>query len=165
MTPQERELITTLLDRLKTAGGQPKEPEADQLIRQAVAAQPDAPYYLVQTVVIQDLSLHQAQQRIAELEQQVAQVQSKPTSFLGSLFGTSQPASPPATSAGPWSRSPQVASAPPPPPPGGGYAQPGYAQQPQGGYAPAGGVVMGGGMMGAIGGGGGFLRSAAATAA
>jgi hypothetical protein len=168
MTPQERELITTLLERLKGIGAQPKDPEADQLIRQAVAAQPDMPYYLVQTALIQDLSLHQAQNRIAELEKQVTEVQSKPTSFLGSLFGTSQPATPPApapaATGGPWSRSyQQGASAPPPPPPGGGYAQPGYAQ-PQGGYAPAGGGFMGGGM-GAMGGGGGFLRSAAATAA
>ena len=33
MTPQERDLITTLLDRLKSTAGQPKEPEADALIR------------------------------------------------------------------------------------------------------------------------------------
>src|SRR6266849_6191941 len=160
MVPQERDLITTLLSRLKSTAGQPKDPEADTLIRQAMAEQPDAPYYLVQTVLIQDLSLHQAQNRIAELEKQVtdAQVAVKPaTSFLGGLFGTSQPASPPAgsvPSAGPWARSPQVAPAPPP--------QQGYAQ-PQQGYAPTGGGMMGGGMMG--GGGGSFLRSAAATAA
>src|SRR5436309_3447353 len=163
MTPQERDLITTLLTRLKSTAGQPKEPEADQLIRQAMAEQPDAPYYLVQTVLIQDLSLHQAQSRIAELEKQVADAQSKPTSFLGSLFGSREP-SPPAPvqsgSGGPWARGPQVA--PPPPPSGQGYAQPGYAQ-PQG-YAPAAGGMMGGGMMGGMGG-GGFLRSAAATAA
>src|SRR5216684_2305961 len=155
MVPQERDLITTLLARLKSAGGQPKDPEADTLIRQAMVEQPDAPYYLVQTVLIQDLSLHQAQNRIAELEGQVANAQAaKPTSFLGGLFGTSQPASPApgsVPSAGPWARSPQVAAAPPP--------QQGYAQ-PQQGYAPAGGGMMGGGM-----GGGGFLRSAAATAA
>ena len=42
MTPQETELITTLLARLKTAGGQLKDPEADALIRQAMAEQPDA---------------------------------------------------------------------------------------------------------------------------
>src|SRR6516162_6880792 len=116
MTPQEKDLLTTLLARLKGAGGQPKDPEADALIRQAVAQQPDMPYYLVQTALIQDLSLHQAQNRIAELEQQAAQIQqSRPTSFLGSLFGTSQPVAPPATTpsaGGPWSRSPQVASAP-----------------------------------------------------
>jgi hypothetical protein len=159
MVPQERDLITTLLERLKGAAGQPKDPEADALIRQAMVEQPDASYYLVQTVLIQDLSLHQAQNRIAELEKQLTDTQTavKPaTSFLGNLFGTGQPASPAAgsvPSAGPWARTPQVASAPPP--------QQGYAQ-PQQGYAPAGGGMMGGGMMG---GGGGFLRSAAATAA
>src|SRR6266700_746121 len=80
MVPQERDLITTLLARLKGAAGQPKDPEADALIRQAMVEQPDAPYYLVQTVLIQDLSLHQAQNRIAELEQQVnAQATAKPT--------------------------------------------------------------------------------------
>ena len=164
MTPQEKDLITTLLARLKSAGGQPKDPEADTLIRQAMAEQPDAPYYLTQTVLIQDLSLHNAQNRIADLEKQLADAQqaAKPTvtSFLGGLFGShpQAPASSGGTApAGPWSRSPQVASAPPAQPYGQpGYAQPGYAQQ-----APAGGGFMGG-MGGA---GGGFLRSAAATAA
>jgi hypothetical protein len=166
MTPQEKELLTTLLDRLRNAPRQDKDPEADALIRQVMAAQPDLPYYLTQTVLIQDLSLHQAQQRIADLEKQLADAQqaAKPTvgSFLGGLFGSRPPApasAPPPS--GPWTRSPQVASAPPAQP----YGQPGYAPQPgygaQPGYAqqPAGGF-MGGGM-----GGGGFLRSAAATAA
>src|SRR5216684_1098133 len=91
MVPQERDLITTLLARLKSTAGQPKDPEADALIRQAMVEQPDAPYYLVQTVVIQDLSLHQAQNRIAELEQlATAKPTTRPTSFLGGLFGTSQ---------------------------------------------------------------------------
>src|SRR5438874_452104 len=128
MTPQESDLITTLLARLKSTAGQPKDPDADRLIRQAMVQMPDAPYYLVQTVLIQDLSLHQAEARIAELEKQVSDAsQSAPTSFLGSLFGRSQPAQPSGSvpSAGPWSRGPNVA-----PPPQGGpqYAQPGYAQ-------------------------------------
>ena len=165
MTPQEKELLTTLLERLKNAPRQEKDPEADALIRQAMAAQPDLPYYLTQTVLIQDLALHQAQQRIADLEKQLADASqaAKPTvgSFLGGLFGSRPPApsSAPPPSSGPWTRSPQVASAPPAQPygqpgygPQPGYgAQPGYAQQPAGGF-------MGGGM-----GGGGFLRSAAAT--
>jgi hypothetical protein len=164
MTPQEKDLITTLLTRLKSAGGQPKDPEAEALIRQAMTEQPDGPYYLTQTVLIQDLSLHSAQQRIADLEKQLADAQqaAKPasTSFLGGLFGSRDPA--PALSssptAGPWSRAPQVAAAPPAQPYGqGGYTQPGYGQPMQGG-----GGFMGGGMGG---GGGGFLRSAAATAA
>ena len=172
MNPQEKELLTTLLDRLKNAPRQDKDPEADALIRQAMTAQPDLPYYLTQTVLIQDLSLHQAQQRLADLEKQLADAQqaAKPTvgSFLGGLFGSRPPAqaSGPAQAgapqagapqagapqAGPWTRSPQVAAAPPAQP----YGQPGYGQQPMGGG------FMGGGMGGA---GGGFLRSAAATAA
>src|ERR1700722_1490036 len=117
MSPQERDLIPTWLDRLKSAATQPKDPEADVLIRQAVAQQPDMPYYLVQTVVIQDLSLHSAQDRITELERQLAEAkQGSGGGFLGKLFGSSQPAAPPpAPTAGPWSRGPQVA--PPPPPP------------------------------------------------
>jgi uncharacterized protein len=173
MTPQEQDLITTLLARLKTVGGQPKDPDADALIRQAGAQQPDAPYYLVQTVLIQDLSLHNAQNRIAELERQLTDAQrqaARPaTSFLGSLFGSRQsapPAPPPSGSvpaAGPWTRAPQVASAPPAQPWGQPAAQGGY-RQPIGGQPMGGGGIAGGGMGGA-GGGGGFLRSAAATAA
>src|SRR5438874_2797543 len=166
MTPQERDLLTTLLDRLKSTAvpGQPKDPDADRLIRQAVAERPDMPYYLVQTVLIQDLSLHQAQARIAELEQQLADAnasQSQPTSFLGRLLGGGQSAQPSGggANAGPWSRGPNVA---PSPPQQGApqYAQPGYAQP---GYAQPG-SAPGVGMLGGAGG-GGFLRSAAATAA
>src|SRR5580700_7354204 len=90
MVPQERDLITTLLQRLKSTAGQAKDPEADALIRQAMGEQRDAAYYLVQTVLIQDVSLHQAQARIAELEQQLADANSQKssgTSFLGGLFG------------------------------------------------------------------------------
>ncbi len=163
MTPQEKDLLTTLLERLKNTPRQPKDPEADALIRQSANEQPDLPYYLVQTVLIQDLSLHQAQQRIADLEKQLADAQqsTKPGagSFLGGLFGQRSPApAADAPSAGPWTRSPQVAAAPPAQP----YGQPGYSQPTAG--QPAYGQPMGaGGMMG--GGGGGFLRSAAATAA
>src|ERR1700746_392607 len=157
MTPQEKELLTTLLDRVKNAPRQDKDPEADALIRQAMAAQPDLPYYLTQTVLIQDLSLHQAQQRIADLEKQLADTQQaeKPRvgRFLVGLFGSRPPAQASAPTqggpqAGPWTRSPQVAAAPPAQPYGQpGSAQPGYGQQPAGGF-------MGGG----IGGGGGVLR-------
>jgi hypothetical protein len=167
MTPQERDLITTLLNRLKSAGaaGQQKDAEADALIRQAVREQPDMAYYLVQTVLIQDLSLNQAQGRIAELEQQLAEAQSQKssgTSFLGGLFGRSEPQQQEQRS-GPWSRGPRGG-----PPQYGQGAQQGYAQQGYGqppGYPPQGPYAQpqAGGMLG--GGGGGFLRSAAATAA
>ena len=84
MVPQERDLITTLLARLKGAAGQPKDPEADALIRQAMVEQPDAPYYLVQTVLIQDLSLRYAQSRINDLETRLTET--KPASFAAPSF-------------------------------------------------------------------------------
>src|SRR5260370_1324498 len=120
-----------------------------------MAEQPDAPYYLVETVLIQDLSLHQAQARIADLEKQVSDTQSKPTSFLGGLFGRSQPDQPSGSvpSAGPWSRGPQVAPQQQPAPQ---YAaQPGYAQP---GYGGGGGADPGSdsGGGGDLGGGGDF---------
>ncbi len=154
MTPQERDLITHLLERLRQAGGQGKDAEAEALIRQAVAAQPDAPYYLVQTVLIQDMALSNAQSRIHELEQQLAAAKpaaAQATSFLGAAG--SVPA------AGPWSRPAPVAAAPQPfqPQPNATpqYAPPQYQGQP----------MAGGGMPMMASSGSGFLRSAAATAA
>jgi hypothetical protein len=156
MTPQERDLITHLLQRLKEAGGQPKDPEADAMIRQAVAAQPDAPYYLVQTVLIQDMTLSNAQSRIADLERQLAEARdsaqpAQPTSFLGGLFGRSAP--PPAAGApGPWTR---------PAPAQGAPAQAAPPYQPA--YPPQ--AYQAAPMMPMAQGGSGFLRQAAATAA
>ena len=72
MTPQEKDLTTILLDRLNMTEGQ-KDPEAEALIRQATAERHGAPYYLVQTVLIQDLSLHNAQRRITDLETQLTE--------------------------------------------------------------------------------------------
>jgi hypothetical protein len=164
MTPQERDLITHLLSRLGQAGGQPKDPEADALIRQAVAAQPDAPYYLVQTVLIQDMALSNAESRIRDLEQQLAASRpapSQPTSFLGGLFGGGSAA--PASGgsgpqSGPWSRpAPGPQSAPPQ------WQNPAQQQpQPQ---PMMGQPMMGGGMPMMASGGSSFLRQAATTAA
>jgi hypothetical protein len=167
MTPQERDLITQLLSRLRQAGGQPKDPEADALIRQALAEQPDASYYLVQTVLIQDMALSNAQSRIRELEQQLAACRpaaSQPTSFLGGLLGggSSAPAGGGSVpQSGPWSR-PAPGSAPGPQSAPPQWQNPGQPQQPQ---PMMGQPMMGGGMPMMASGGSGFLRQAAATAA
>jgi uncharacterized protein len=99
MTPQEIALVTILLERLKATAREPKDSEADALIRGTTAEQPDVAYYLAQTVLIHDLSLHNAQNRIAELEKNLAEAKtaaSPPTSFLGGLVDTYQPATWPA---------------------------------------------------------------------
>ena len=99
MTPQETALVTTLLERLKTIDSADKDRAAEILIRQAMTEQPDAAYHLVQTVLIQDLSLHVAQNRIAELENTLAETKTVsfiPHSFLG---GLSEPVPKPVLSA------------------------------------------------------------------
>ena len=63
MTPRENDMLATLLVRLRHAPTQPTDAEAETMVRQAVTARPDLPYLLVQTVLIQDLSLKQAQDR------------------------------------------------------------------------------------------------------
>jgi hypothetical protein len=52
MTPHETALVTILLERLKKTDSPDKDPEAETLIRQTTADQPDAAYHLVQTVLI-----------------------------------------------------------------------------------------------------------------
>ena len=108
MTPQERDLITNLLARLGQHAGEPKDADADALIRQAVGAQPDAAYFLVQTALIQDMALNAAQSRIAELERRLTEAKSaapqQPTSFLGGRGSV--------PSAGAWSRPAPSSSAP-----------------------------------------------------
>lgn len=72
MTPQERDLVQGLLDRLASAPPQQKDPEAEALIRAAVQRNPDAAYLLVQSTIVQDFALQEAQKRISDLEAQVA---------------------------------------------------------------------------------------------
>jgi len=125
MTPQERDLLANLVARLKQAPAAAKDDEAEATIRDLTRDQPDAPYLLAQTVLIQDYALHQAQARIAELEQQAAQPQrSSGGSFLGALFGTGAAASPAPTQAPSYAQAPPAyAPAQPAPGPWGAQAQ------------------------------------------
>ena len=70
LTRDDREAIEGLFGRLEEAErrANPRDPEAEALIRQKIAAQPAAPYYLAQTVVVQQQALKQAERRIEELE-------------------------------------------------------------------------------------------------
>jgi len=68
MQSQERELITGLFGRLQPFEAQPRDGEAEALIKDLAARQPAAPYLLVQTVLVQEQALKAAQERIAALE-------------------------------------------------------------------------------------------------
>ncbi|MFL6824628.1 MAG: DUF2076 domain-containing protein [Xanthobacteraceae bacterium] len=90
MTPEERNLVIELFDRLATLEDAQRDPEAERLIRDGLRQAPNAPYALVQTVLVQDEALKRADARIRELEG-ASDTEPRDTSFLGgmreSLFG------------------------------------------------------------------------------
>jgi len=156
MTPEERQLLNGLFERIGNAADAPRDREADAFITDQIRARPYAPYLLAQTVIIQEEALKAAASRIQELEAQ--QKSGSEGGFLGglgkSIFGSSDTSLP----AGP-SSVPQAGSAWGAPP-----SSPEPQAQPSAGpwgrsAAPQGGGFGGGG------GGGGFLRGAMTTAA
>lgn len=68
MTPQERELVSGLFDRLAQLESQPRDADAERAIAAGLSRAPNAIYPLVQTVLLQDEALRQAEARIRELE-------------------------------------------------------------------------------------------------
>src|SRR5215475_4695018 len=92
MTPEERNLVIELFDRLATLEDAQRDPEAERLIRDGLRQAPNAAYALVQTVLVQDEALKRADARIRELESgSSAETAPAQTSFLGgvreSFFG------------------------------------------------------------------------------
>jgi len=171
MTPQERQLMVQLFDRLATLENAPRDPDAEAMIREGFRRAPNAAYALVQTVLLQDEALKAANAHIQDYEQQYGpqqpqqQQQQQPHGFLDSMrdsvFGHEEPRGSvprvpqgaPAASAGsrpdPWGQQPgyQGGSAPmqaPPPPAGGGGSFLGTAA------AAAAGVIGGSLLMGGI---------------
>jgi len=94
MTPQERQLIDDLFDRLAKLESAKRDPEAMSAIMQGLRNAPNAIYALVQTTLVQDEALKRADMRIQELEA-VAGQQNQSGGFLDSMrdaiFGQNQP--------------------------------------------------------------------------
>jgi uncharacterized protein len=98
MTPQERQLIDDLFDRLAKLESAKRDPEAMSAIMQGLRNAPNAIYALVQTTLVQDEALKRADMRIQELEAaagQQNQSQNQSGGFLDSMrdaiFGQNQP--------------------------------------------------------------------------
>ena len=68
MTPQERQLVDELFERLARLETAPREADAERAITDGLRRAPHAPYALVQTVLVQDEALKRANARIQELE-------------------------------------------------------------------------------------------------
>ena len=88
MTPQERQLIDDLFDRLAKLEGSPRDADAEAAIRDDLRRAPNATYALVQTVLVQDEALKRANARIEELETQGAGQQHVRLRQRGHQLGT-----------------------------------------------------------------------------
>ena len=92
MTPQERELIADLFDRLARIESEPRDPEAERAIAEGLVRAPHAIYPLVQTVLVQDEALKAANAHIEALEGGGSEAP-RPSGFLDNmreaLFGQS----------------------------------------------------------------------------
>ncbi|MEH2475325.1 hypothetical protein V1281_003497 [Nitrobacteraceae bacterium AZCC 2161] len=167
MTPQERQLVDDLFDRLSKVEAAPRDPDALAAISDGLRRAPNAVYALVQTVLLQDEALKRAHDRITQLEGSGAPEQAPPGGFLDSmrdaLFGQGQnqprgsvpSVRPPEPSRAAWNTGQVLGQ----PQAQGGYGQGQYGQGPYG-QQPYGQqqAPMGGG-------GGSFLGTAAAAAA
>ncbi len=98
MTPQERQLVADLFERLAALENEPRDPDAEQAIREGLAKAPHAVYALVQSVLVQDEALKQADAHIRELEaalQGGPEASGQPKGFLDNmrdaLFGHGEP--------------------------------------------------------------------------
>ncbi|MFW3570443.1 DUF2076 domain-containing protein [Kosakonia cowanii] len=93
MQYDEQQLINGLFQRLKQAEQQngQRDAQAERQIAELVKQQPAAPYYMAQSMLIQEAALKRMQARVQELENQLAQQQSQHSSgggsFLSGLFG------------------------------------------------------------------------------
>src|SRR5689334_12417968 len=95
MTPQERQMMAQLFDRLATLENSPRDPDAEAMIREGFRRAPNAAYALTQTVLLQDEALKAANARIQQYEGGAPQEPERPRGFLDSmrdsLFGRAQP--------------------------------------------------------------------------
>jgi uncharacterized protein len=160
MTPQERQLVDDLFERLARLESAPRDPDAVAAINEGLRKAPNAVYALVQTALLQDEALKRADARIQELQAQGGAEQQQSGGFLDSMrdaiFGQGQPRGsvpnvPPREASGRpvWNSGQAMQQAQGP----GQYNQPPYGQPYGTPQAPMGG------------GGGSFLGTAAAAAA
>jgi len=98
MTPQERQLVTDLFDRLAQLEDNPRDPDAEDLIADLWEQKaPNAAYALVQSVIVQDEALKRANEYIKQLEAELGvepEQPEQPAGFLDSMrermFGRSE---------------------------------------------------------------------------
>jgi hypothetical protein len=138
MTPEERQLLDGLFERVRAAANGPRDADAERYIADAARSTPAAAYVLAQTVLVQQQALENASKHIQDLEAQ-AKAGGEQGSFLGnigrSIFGGASPTPQ------------QPAYAPPPQRPAYAPQAPAYAPAPQQGGPWGAAPAQGGGFM------------------
>jgi hypothetical protein len=150
MTPQERQLVDDLFDRLARLESAPRDPDAEAAIAEGLKRAPHAVYALVQTALVQDEALKRADARIRELsgeDEQAPQSEGFLDTMRNALMGTSRTSVPSVRPSGMGGPDPRWNAG------GTGVTPPPYAGAAPGAMPPVGS------------GGGSFLGTAAASAA
>ena len=160
MTPDEQRMIQDLFQRLASQGPVAKDPQADRVISDALRSNRDAGYMLVQTALVYEHQMEEQELRIRDLEDQIADLQSRSAtaapavgggSFLAGRIGSNRGSVPPVSApqqSSPWQSAPQQQAAPQ-----------------RGGWFGGGGQQAAPAPMAQAPAGGGFMRSALQTAA
>lgn len=103
MTPDEHRMIEDFFGRLASQGTPDKDRDAERLIADEMRRNPDAAYLLVQTALVYEHQFAEMEQRIRDLEEQVANAgrSSQPQgSFLGGRLGARSATAAASSSAG-----------------------------------------------------------------
>ena len=92
MDHQDRQAIEQLFGKISQVEGQAGTPDAQaaEFIRSQITRPPNAPYYMAQTILVQEQALTAAQARIHNLEQELASRPAGGGGFLPGLFGSGQ---------------------------------------------------------------------------
>ena len=88
MTPEERQMLADLFERIRATGAAPRDPQAEAFINDAVRACPTRPMFSRRPCWCSSTRWKAPQQRISELEAQAGSAAAQPaqeTSFLGIL--------------------------------------------------------------------------------
>jgi hypothetical protein len=89
MDRNDQQAIDGLFSKLAQVEQQsaPRDAESERFIQQRIGQQPGAPYYMAQTIVVQEQALEAAQRRIEELEYQASQQRGGGGGFFSAMFG------------------------------------------------------------------------------
>ncbi|EAS42043.1 DUF2076 domain-containing protein [Photobacterium profundum] len=93
MTPQEKELIQNVANKLKQSPSKTKDTDADQLIGNEIGSQQDAVYKLTQAVLVQEMALKEMKQKNDYLEKSVEHHKSESNrGAFSKMMGGNRPA-------------------------------------------------------------------------